>query len=145
MSHSEASKKEPRHLESSSYETESPAVAGDHTVPPAVAADRTVTVLNIFTPKPGWLDAFVEVQRTSLPRLGRNIQGFRGSRLFRALDGTTAAMISVFDSPEDFKRWTTSEAFVVHREKLSTMIERTAPGVYKLVYEAGSIESPVVE
>src|ERR1700728_1114915 len=101
MSHSEASKKETRHLESSGYETQQP----------AVAADRTVTVLNIFTPKPGWLDAFVEVQRTSLPRLGRNIQGFRGSRLFRALDGTTAAMISVFDSPEDFKRWTASEAF----------------------------------
>ena len=135
MSHSEASKKETRHLETSGFETESP----------AVATDRTVTVLNIFTPKPGWLDAFVEVQRTSLPRLARNIQGFRGSRLFRALDGTTAAMISVFDSPEDFKRWTASEAFVVHREKLATMIERTAPGDYELVYEAGSIESPVVE
>ena len=135
MSHSEASKKDTRHVESSGYETRQP----------EVAADRTVTVLNIFTPKPGWLDAFVEVQRTSLPRLGRNIQGFRGSRLFRALDGTTAAMISVFDSPEDFKRWTASEAFVVHREKLATMIERTAPGVYELVYEAGSIESPVVE
>jgi heme-degrading monooxygenase HmoA len=135
MSHGEASKKEAHHLESSGYETQQP----------AVAADRTVTVLNIFTPKPGWLDAFVEVQRTSLPRLARNIQGFRGSRLFRALDGTTAAMISVFDSPEDFKRWTASEAFVVHREKLATMIERTAPGVYELVYEAGSIESPVVE
>jgi heme-degrading monooxygenase HmoA len=135
MSHSEASKKEIRHLESNGYETQHP----------AVATDRTVTVLNIFTPKPGWLDAFVEVQRTSLPRLGRNIQGFRGGRLFRALDGTTAAMISVFDSPEDFKRWTASEAFVVHREKLATMIERTAPGVYELIYEAGSIESPVVE
>jgi len=135
MSHSEASKTETRPLESSGYERQQP----------AVAADRTVTVLNIFTPKPGWLDAFVEVQRTSLPRLARNIQGFRGSRLFRALDGTTAAMISVFDSPEDFKRWTASQAFVVHREKLATMIERTAPGVYELVYEAGSIESPVVE
>jgi heme-degrading monooxygenase HmoA len=135
MSHSEASRKETRHLEPSGYETQQP----------AVAADRTVTVLNIFTPKPGWLDAFVEVQRTSLPRLGRNIQGFRGSRLFRALDGTTAAMISVFDSPEDFKRWTASEAFVAHREKLATMIERAAPGVYELVYEAGSIESAVVE
>ncbi len=135
MSHSEASKKETYRLESSGYETQQP----------AVTADRTVTVLNIFTPKPGWLDAFVEVQRTSLPRLAQNIQGFRGSRLFRALDGTTAAMISVFDSPEDFKRWTASEAFIAHRGKIGTMIERTSPGVYELVYEAGSIESPVVE
>jgi heme-degrading monooxygenase HmoA len=130
MSHSEATSRKTRNTE---------------TEQPAVGSDRTVTVLNIFTPKPGWLDAFVEVQRTSLPRLARNIQGFRGSRLFRALDGTTAAMISVFDSPEDLQRWTASEPFAAHRDKLSTMIERTAPGVYELVYEAGSIESPVVE
>jgi len=130
MSHSEASNRETNHNE---------------TTQPATAVPRTVTVLNIFTPKPGWLDAFIEVQRASLPRLARNIQGFRGSRLFRALDGTTAAMISVFDSPEDLKRWTASEPFVTHREKLATMIDRTAPGVYEVVYEAGSIESPVVE
>jgi heme-degrading monooxygenase HmoA len=111
----------------------------------AVAAARAVTVLNIFTPKPGWLDAFVEVQRTSLPSLARNIRGFRGSRLFRAVDGTTAAMISVFDSPEDLKRWMASKPFAAHREKLSTMIDRTAPGIYEVVYEAGSIDSPVVE
>lgn len=109
------------------------------------AASRVVTVLNVFTPKPGFLDAFVEVQRTALPGLARNIQGFRGSRLFRALDGTTAAMISVFDSPEDLKGWMASEPFAAHREKLSTMIDRTAPGVYEVVYEAGSIESPAVE
>jgi heme-degrading monooxygenase HmoA len=112
---------------------------------PAAAASRVVTVLNIFTPKPGWLDAFVEVQRSSLPGLARNIQGFRGSRLFRAVDGTTAAMISVFDSTEDLKRWMASEPFATHRKKLSTMIDRTAPGIYEVVYEAGSIESPVVE
>ena len=104
-----------------------------------------VTVLNIFTPKPGWLDAFVEVQRTSLPSLARNIQGLRGSRLLRAVDGTTAAMISVFDSPEDLKRWMASATFAAHREKLSTMINRAAPGIYEVIYEAGSIESPVVE
>ena len=140
MSHSEATSREMSHRETGNGE-----LSNNETEQPAVRGDRTVTVLNIFTPKPGWLDAFVEVQRTSLPRLARNIQGFRGSRLFRALDGTTAAMISVFDSPEDLKRWTASEPFAAHREKLSTMIERTAPGVYELVYEGGSIESPVVE
>ena len=140
MSHSEATSRE-----TSPRETGNPERSNSETERPAAGGERTVTVLNIFTPKPGWLDAFVEVQRTSLPRLARNIQGFRGSRLFRALDGTTAAMISVFDSPEDFKRWTASESFAAHREKLSTMIERAAPGVYEVVYEAGSIESPVVE
>jgi heme-degrading monooxygenase HmoA len=135
MSQSDASKTEPSHFETSGNETE----------PSTVGGGRTVTVLNIFTPKPGWLDAFVEVQRASLPRLARNIQGFRGSRLFRAIDGTNAAMISVFDSPEDLKRWMASEPFVAHRAKLATMIDRTAPGVYEVVYETGSIESPVVE
>ena len=140
MSHSEATGRETSHRETGNREG-----SNSETERPAVGGERTVTVLNIFTPKPGWLDAFIEVQRTSLPRLARNIQGFRGSRLFRALDGTTAAMISVFDSPEDLKRWTASEPFAAHREKLSTMLERAAPGVYEVVYEAGSIESPVVE
>jgi heme-degrading monooxygenase HmoA len=140
MSYSESEIKETSNSEASNLET-----SHNETKQPTAAAARTVTVLNIFTPKPGWLDAFVEVQRTSLPRLARNIQGFRGSRLFRALDGTTAAMISVFDSPEDLKRWTASEPFIAHREKLATMIDRTAPGLYEVVYEAGSIESPVVE
>jgi heme-degrading monooxygenase HmoA len=140
MSHSEATSREPSHRESGNRETSS-----NETRQPAVGGNRTVTVLNIFTPKPGWLDAFVEVQRTSLPRLARNIQGFRGSRLFRAIDGTNAAMISVFDSPEDLKRWMASEPFAAHRAKLATMIDGTAPGVYEVVYEAGSIESPVVE
>jgi heme-degrading monooxygenase HmoA len=104
-----------------------------------------IAVLNVFTIKEGWLDAFVEVQRTALPSLGRQIPGFRGSRLYRALDGTNAAMISVFDSNEHFKSWTTSEAFTAHRDKISTMMERTAPGIYEVVYESGSIEFPVVE
>jgi hypothetical protein len=38
-----------------------------------------------------------------------------------------------------------SEPFATHRKKIATMIDRTAPGIYELVYEAGSIESPVVE
>lgn len=104
-----------------------------------------IAILNVFTPKPGWLDAFVEVQRASLPGLGRQAPGFRGSRLYRAVDGSTAAMLSVFNSHEDFKRWTASEPFLAHREKLSTMIERAAPGTYEVVYESGSIECPVVE
>jgi heme-degrading monooxygenase HmoA len=104
-----------------------------------------IAVLNVFTLKPGWLDAFVELQRLALPGLARQIPGFRGSRLYRAVDGTTAAMISVFDTQEQFKRWTASEPFVAHREKISTMIERAAPGIYEVVYESGSIEFPLVE
>jgi len=104
-----------------------------------------VAVLNVFTLKPGSLDAFVEVQRAALPGLGRQIPGFRGSRLYRALDGSTAAMVSVFDTLEHFKRWTTSEPFVAHRDKIAPLFERTAPGIYEVVYESGSIELPVVE
>jgi heme-degrading monooxygenase HmoA len=107
--------------------------------------NRPIAVLNVFTIKEGWLDAFVEVQRASLPGLGRQIPGFRGSRLYRAVDGTNAAMISVFDSPEHFKRWTASEPFAAHRDKISTMMERAAPGVYEVVYESGSVDFPVVE
>lgn len=115
----------------------------------ADAVDRhsahPVAVLNVFTPKAGWLDAFIEVQRTSLPGLTRQIEGFRGSRLYRALDGRNAVLLTVFESAEDFQQFAASPSFAAHREKLSTMLESAAPGVYELVYEAGSIASPVVE
>jgi len=104
-----------------------------------------IAILNLFTLKPGQLDTFVAVQRAALPGLGGQIPGFRGSRLYRAVDGTNAAMLSVFDSLEHFKRWTASEAFVAHRDRISPLFERTAPGLYEVVYESGSIELPVVE
>jgi heme-degrading monooxygenase HmoA len=98
-----------------------------------------IAVINVFTPKPGCLDEFVAVQQSGLPVLRSQVQGVRGSRLYRALDGQTVTLISVFDSKEDFERVQRSEAFATHREKLVPLLDKTAPVLHELVYEWGVI------
>lgn len=95
-------------------------------------------VINVFTPKPGALDDFLAMQVAALPGL-RAGAGARGSRLFRAQDNSKAVMVSVFDTPEDFKRLNESEALAAHRAKTLPFLERAEPGHFQLVYEAGDV------
>lgn len=95
-----------------------------------------MVVINVFTPKPDALDDFLTVQTAALPGLRA---GARGSRLFRAEDGSKAVMVSVFDTPEDFQRFSESEAFAAHRAKILPLLDRSEPGRYELVYQAGDM------
>ncbi len=103
------------------------------------AVTGSVVVINVFTPKPDALDDFLAVQIAALPGLRAGTTGVRGSRLFRAQDGSKAVMVSVFDSAEDFKRFADSAEFAAHRTKILPFIERADPGKYQLVYEAGEV------
>lgn len=107
--------------------------------------DKTpgVVIVNRFTPQPGRLDEFVQIQKSALPRLSANMQGLRGSRLYRSLDGRTATMISVFDTRADFERWAQSEPFTLHRQILLSLMEKVEPAPSELVYAAGSVECAV--
>jgi heme-degrading monooxygenase HmoA len=98
-----------------------------------------VTFINIFTPKPGKLDEFLEIQVAQQRRFAGNIPGWRGSRLHRSLDGTTAAAITIFDSVADHQRWLQTEDFKAHFQRIEPLIERADRGWYELVQEAGQI------
>jgi heme-degrading monooxygenase HmoA len=100
-----------------------------------------VVLINVFTPKPGKLDAFIETQKAELERLSQEaaIQGWRGSRLHRAVDGKTAVMVTVFDTIDDHKHWVATHAFAEHLDRIRPLIERAEPGYYELVAEAGRI------
>jgi heme-degrading monooxygenase HmoA len=99
----------------------------------------SVVVINVFTPKPDAMDAFLAVQTEALPRLRTMTTGARGSRLYLAEDRSRAVMVSDFDTAEDFKRFSESEAFVAHRTKILPYLESSQPGRYELVYEAGDL------
>lgn len=100
---------------------------------------QPIAVLNTFTPKPGALDEFIAVQTAALPGLAAGIQGFRGSRLYRAADGSKVVMVSVFDAVHELDRFTASEAFIAHRARISRLLERAEPVRCELIYEAGQI------
>jgi heme-degrading monooxygenase HmoA len=103
------------------------------------AETKPVVVINIFTPKPGALDDFLALQTAALPGLRAGATGSRGSRLFRAEDNGKAVMVSVFDTAEDFKRFTESAPLAAHRGKMLQLLERAEAGQYQLVYQSGDV------
>jgi heme-degrading monooxygenase HmoA len=101
-----------------------------------------VVMINVFKVKQGRLDDFVELQRQYLGELSDvpgALEGWRGSRLHRAVDGADAVMISVFDSMEAHKRLIGTARFAEHREKVAALIESAEPRYYSVAYEAGTI------
>ena len=100
---------------------------------------KPVVVINVFTPKPGALDDFLAVQIAALPGLRAGATGSRGSRLFRAEDNSKAVMVSVFDTADDFKRFTESAPIAAHRAKMLQFLERAEVSQYQLVYQSGDV------
>ncbi len=100
---------------------------------------KPVVVINVFTPKPGALDDFLAVQIAALPGLRAGATGSRGSRLFRAEDDSKAVMVSVFDTADDFKRFTESAPIAAHRAKMLQFLERAEASDYQLVYQSGDV------
>lgn len=98
-----------------------------------------VTVINVFTPQPGRIDEFLQMQTEALARFRGRVDGLRGSRLFRALDGRNAIQVSMFESREALERFTGSDAFASHRDRVMPLLEQADPSLYELVYEAGNI------
>jgi heme-degrading monooxygenase HmoA len=105
-----------------------------------MSAERKLFVsINVFTPKAGKLDEFLNIQVDGLPILRKGFPASRGGRLYRSEDGSKAVLLSVFDSAEAAHQFSTSDAFVAHRAKLSPLLERSEPTRYELVYEAGDV------
>ena len=100
---------------------------------------KPVVVVNVFTPKPGALDEFLALQIAALPGLRAGATGSRGSRLFRAHDDSKAVMVSVFDTAEDFKRFTESTPIAAHRAKMLQFLQKADAGQYELVYQSGDV------
>lgn len=105
-----------------------------------MSTDQTgpVVVINVFTPKPGQMDAFVAAQSEALQTTLRGrIPGWRGTRMYCALDDSTAALVSTFASVEEYRAWMSSDLFDQHRKKVAPLIERAGPQLYRLVHAAG--------
>lgn len=99
---------------------------------------EAVVVINVFTPKPGRMEAFVAAQTEALQTTLRDrIPGWRGTRMYRALDDSAAALVSTFASVEEYRAWMASDLFARHRETIAPLIERAGPQLYRQVYAAG--------
>lgn len=105
---------------------------------PAQPAPAAI-LYNVFTPKDGKLDELIEAQTRALQTFGAQIDGWRGGRLHRSLDGRTALMVTAFDSEEHHRRWIESEQFAEHRARILDIVESAERGYYRLVYQTGAV------
>lgn len=96
-----------------------------------------VVLINVFTPRPGKLDEFVALQTAALEQFRGRIAGWRGGRLHRALDGSSAVMMSVFDAVESHQKFVDSALFAEHRDRILPLVERVEPRFYEIVAESG--------
>lgn len=98
-----------------------------------------VVLVNTFTAKSGQMHAFITAQTAEYKRLLGRVAGWRGNRLHLALDGSTAVNYALFDSLQAYKDWRASALFVEHVAMIAPYVERSEPGIYQPLYEAGTL------
>lgn len=105
------------------------------------ATPEPVVLINVFTAKPGRLDEFVALQSAELARLSEEAPpaGWRGSRLHRAVGGSNAIMVTVFDSIEHHRQWIETGDFAEHVEAVMPLLEDARPAYYEIVGETGRL------
>jgi len=112
----------------------------DQTANKSDEAARTsgpVMLVNVFTPKPGLTEEFIEAQTAEYKRL--NVDGWIGNRLGRSVDGKQLVNVAIFESLSKYNSWRESDEFANHVEIIKPFIEQAAPGMYEIVYSAGEI------
>lgn len=100
----------------------------------------SVLLVNLFTPKAGMADAFIAAQTGEYVRLKGKVAGWIGNRLGRAVDGNGQLVnVALFDSMENYNAWRNSQLFIDHVEVIRPFVEKSAPGMYELLYSAGEM------
>jgi heme-degrading monooxygenase HmoA len=99
-----------------------------------------VMLVNLFTPKPGMVDDFIAAQTGEYVRLKGQVKGWIGNRLGRAVDGSGQLVnVALFDSMENYNAWRDSKLFADHLDVIRPFVEKSAPGMYELLYSAGAL------
>ena len=102
--------------------------------------DGFVMLVNLFTPKPGMVDDFIAAQTGEYVRLNGQVEGWIGNRLGRAVDGSGQLVnVALFNSMENYNAWRESKLFADHLDIIRPYVEKSAPGMYELLYSAGDL------
>jgi heme-degrading monooxygenase HmoA len=113
-------------------------IAADHDHAAAASAKPAVGI-SIITPKPGRFEEFMTLQLAQLSRLRGQVQGLRGTRLFRSLDNRSAVLVSVFETDADAARFRGDPRLTDHLARVQPLIESAVPGAFETAYEVGTV------
>lgn len=111
----------------------------DNYSPSAQSISGHVLLINLFTPKEGQADAFIEAQTGEYRRLLGKVKGWIGNRLGRSVDGQHLVNVAVFDNLQNYNAWRASDGFSEHLDVIRPFVEKSQPGMYEILYSAGDI------
>ncbi len=92
--------------------------------------DGEVTMINIFTPKSGQMDAFVAAQMNEYRRLDGKVEGWLGNHLHQSVDGKAAVNIATFATMAHYREWRDSAAFTEHLGYIQQYVESAEPMLF---------------
>ena len=95
--------------------------------------------ISVITPKPGRFEEFMALQLAQHHRVRGQVQGLRGGRLYRGVDGRSVVLVTAFDSAEDAQRFRQDPRFTEHIARVQPLLESAMPGAYETAYEVGEI------
>jgi len=97
-----------------------------------------VTIINTFSIKPDKIDEFVSAQQQFATQIRKTPCGLIGGRLYRTPDGTTAVLISQFESQRAFEEIRQREDFKQHIQRLASLVNSTNPLPFQEAYTTGN-------
>ena len=68
-----------------------------------------------------------------------DVDGWLGNRLGRSVNGGKLVNVAVFENMEKYNAWRASDEFVEHVEIIRPFVQEAAPGMYEILYSAGTI------
>ena len=105
----------------------------------AATDSKPYVSISVITPKPDRFEEFMELQLAQHHRVRGQVQGLRGGRLFRGVDGRSVVLVTAFDSAEDAQRFRQDPRFTEHIARVQPLLESAVPGAYETAYEVGEI------
>src|SRR5689334_17700134 len=98
---------------------------------------KPVTIINRFAIKPGKMNEFIAAQRNFAATLRTQGSGLIGGRMYRSADGTSAVLLSQFESESAQAQILQSPAFKQHVSNLQALVESASPSAYEEAYTTG--------
>ncbi|WP_331000920.1 NAD(P)H-dependent oxidoreductase [Paracoccus denitrificans] len=83
------------------------------------------TLVNVFTPKPGETDRFLDLQlrETAALREGAAQKGWLGNEVYRARDGKWVIVVTRFADAGAQRGWAANPAFAAHLDRIGPLLE----------------------
>ncbi|TXJ22135.1 MAG: antibiotic biosynthesis monooxygenase [Afipia sp.] len=84
---------------------------------------RPFVLINSFTPKPGKIDELARLLEAARDRFADRVPGFHGGRVYRDVDGSSALLISVFETEGHYESWIATTTFADYQRQIADITD----------------------